>query len=125
MHPVDGSPSEPRLALPAKKRSVAGVGFVGVLVAMAALPLAALFWIAFGVQSDAWTHLTRYVLPPVAWHTMVLLLLVALGTVLVGTGTAWLVALCSFPGRRFFRWALVLPLAVPTYISAYFWVELP
>jgi hypothetical protein len=28
-------------------------------------------------------------------------------------GCAWLVAMCDFPLRSFFRWALVLPLAVP------------
>src|SRR5690606_10749599 len=50
-----------------------------------------------------------------------LILVAASGTIAltVGAGTAWLVAMCEFPGRRFFRWALVLPLAVPAYMAAY------
>src|SRR3546814_17902277 len=27
--------------------------------------------------------------------------------------------MCRFPGRRFFEWALILPLAVPAYVMAY------
>lgn len=47
----------------------------------------------------------------------------ALGTALLGTGTAWLVTMCSFPGRRIFEWALVLPLAAPAYIIAYAYAD--
>ncbi len=41
----------------------------------------------------------------------------------IGTGTAWLVAVCRFPGRGLFEWALLLPLAVPTYIQAYVYLD--
>ena len=40
-------------------------------------------------------------------------------TGVVGTVTAWLVVMCSFPGRAWLEWALLLPLAVPAYIAAY------
>jgi iron(III) transport system permease protein len=43
---------------------------------------------------------------------------------LVGTLLAALTAFCDFPGRRLFQWAAVLPLAFPTYLSAYIYVEL-
>ncbi len=42
----------------------------------------------------------------------------------VGTGAAWLVAAYEFPGRRLLDWALLLPLAVPTYIAAYAYLDL-
>ena len=42
----------------------------------------------------------------------------------IGTGTAWLVTMYHFPGRRIFQWLLLLPLAVPTYIIAYAYLEL-
>ncbi len=42
---------------------------------------------------------------------------VTLATVL-GVGSAWCIAMFDFPGRRFFSWVFVLPLALPTYISA-------
>jgi iron(III) transport system permease protein len=47
----------------------------------------------------------------------------ALATV-IGAAGAWLVARTDLPGRRFWQVTLVLPLAVPSYISAFVWVEL-
>ena len=41
----------------------------------------------------------------------------------IGVGTAWLVTMFRFPGRRVFEWALLLPLAVPTYIVAYAYLD--
>ena len=41
----------------------------------------------------------------------------------IGVGTAWLVTMFRFPGRRVFEWALLLPLAVPTYIIAYAYLD--
>jgi iron(III) transport system permease protein len=37
--------------------------------------------------------------------------------------TAWLTAMHEFPGRRFFEWALVLPLAMPAYVMAYVYTD--
>ena len=45
-------------------------------------------------------------------------------SLLIGTGTAWLVTMYRFPGRRAFQWLLLLPLAMPTYIIAYAYLEL-
>jgi iron(III) transport system permease protein len=42
----------------------------------------------------------------------------------VGTGAAWLVTAYDFPGRRILDWALLLPLAVPTYIVAYAYLDI-
>ncbi|MGI9365881.1 MAG: ABC transporter permease [Rhizobiaceae bacterium] len=87
------------------------------------LPVGALVWIAAHASLDVWPHLARYVLPTALWDTALLLLLVAVGTIILGAGCAWMTSLCDFPGRKFFSWALVLPLAVPTYIAAYTHVE--
>jgi len=48
-----------------------------------------------------------------------LTVLTGLLTALLGVSLAWLVAAHDFPLRRFFRWALLLPLAIPPYIAAY------
>jgi iron(III) transport system permease protein len=37
----------------------------------------------------------------------------------LGVPTAWLVTRYEFPGRQVLKWALILPLAIPTYIAAY------
>jgi iron(III) transport system permease protein len=66
-----------------------------------------------------WAHLSRYVLPEVLANTLMLVVGVALVGGTVGTGLAWLTAMCDFPGRRFFDWALLLPLAIPGYVLAF------
>ena len=44
---------------------------------------------------------------------------VAAGTLLIGVSCAWLTSVCVFPGKRFFSWALLMPLAFPGYLIAY------
>ena len=46
-----------------------------------------------------------------------------MGTLFIGTCTAWLVTLCRFPGSRIFEWALLLPLAMPAYVVAYVYTD--
>lgn len=70
-----------------------------------------------------WRHLASTVLPRYLTNTLFLTVTVGLGTLIIGTGTAWLVVMCRFPGRRLFEWALLLPLAVPTYVIAYAYTD--
>lgn len=70
-------------------------------------------------QPEIWSHLVQHVLPDLLTNTFWLLLGVALGTGVLGTTLAWLTTVCEFPGRRFFSWALVLPLAIPAYVTAF------
>ncbi|KQT94232.1 hypothetical protein ASG49_04855 [Marmoricola sp. Leaf446] len=51
--------------------------------------------------------------------TVGLLLGVGLGTAVLGTGLAWLVAAHEFPGRRVLEVLLVLPLAMPGYVLGF------
>jgi iron(III) transport system permease protein len=94
------------------------------IAAIALLPLAAVGLIALGSSGDAWPHLINYVLPGAVRSTLGLMIGVGLSTLIVGTGTAWLVTMYGFPGRRLFEWLLLLPLAVPTYIIAFSYLEL-
>ncbi|MBY6135413.1 iron ABC transporter permease [Nocardioides marinus] len=81
---------------------------------MLAVALAA----AFG-GTDTIRHLSATVLPGYTLTTLLLVALVAIGTLAVGTGAAWLVTMTRFPGVRFLEIALVLPLAFPAYVLAY------
>ena len=45
-------------------------------------------------------------------------------TAITGIGTAWLVTAYHFPGRNALCWLLPLPLAIPTYIVAYVYVDI-
>ncbi|MBB5020189.1 iron(III) transport system permease protein [Chitinivorax tropicus] len=69
--------------------------------------------------NDVWPHLVETLLPELVANTTWLALGVGVGTSLLGVGLAWLTAIHQFPGRRFFRWALMLPLAMPAYVMAF------
>ena len=85
--------------------------------------MAALAVLASRGSGALWPHLLRYVVPDAAGETLMLLAGVGLVVALVGAGTAWLVAAHDFPGRNVLRWALLLPLAVPTYLVAFAYLD--
>lgn len=96
----------------------AALGFAFLL----ALPVLAIAAIALTSAPDVWPHLLTTVLPGHLRRTGALMAGVGLLTLIIGVSTAWLVTQCEFPLRRFFTWALVLPLAMPGYIIAYTYV---
>ncbi|GLS46131.1 ABC transporter permease [Methylobacterium brachythecii] len=75
-------------------------------------------------NGENWPHLFAYVLPQAVWDTVLLLTGVGVVVVAVGVGTAWLVTAFDFPGRRWLDAALILPLAIPTYVVAYAYLDL-
>ena len=98
---------------------------IGIAVALlAGLPVASVGLNLFaGGTSETWAHLSHTVLPEYIANSLWLCLGVGLGVGVVGVATAWLTAMHDFPGRRFFEWALVLPLAVPAYVMAYVYTD--
>ncbi len=94
------------------------------LAAIVALPLATIVVLALTAPDNAWPHLMRTVLPGALRDTALLMFGVGVLCLAFGTGTAWLITMYRFPGRAILDRLLVLPLAMPTYISAYCYVEL-
>ena len=94
------------------------------VAALVALPLLGVLSSLAAPQGALWQHLAETQLPDILGNTAVLLAGVGLGTTLVGTGTAWLVTMCRFPGSRPLAWALLLPLVLPTYIIGYAYADL-
>ncbi|MDG2496459.1 MAG: iron ABC transporter permease [Alphaproteobacteria bacterium] len=95
-------------------------------VALPILPLLALVWIALApapAQAPIWGHLWASVLPGQIVTTALLMAGVATVTGVIGTGSAWAVTFYRFPLRRTLSWALLLPLAIPTYLMAYSYAE--
>jgi len=94
-----------------------------VIALLVATPVIVVLVHIFFPSGDIWGHLVSTVLPRYLGNTLVLSLVVGFGTTLIGTACAWLVVMCRFPGRRIFEWALLLPLAVPTYVIAYAYTD--
>jgi iron(III) transport system permease protein len=91
---------------------------------IAIAPLIAIATLAAQSSGDTWPHLIANVLPGALKTTLLLMLGVGTLTLVIGTGTAWLVTMYRFPGSRVLAWLLLLPLAMPTYIIAFCFLEL-
>ncbi|HDN9023731.1 ABC transporter permease [Aeromonas veronii] len=88
------------------------------------LPVIALLFSAFSAEGDLFRHLADTVLLDYLGNTLGLVVGVVLLSLLFGVPTAWLVAMCQVPGRRALQWALMLPMAMPSYIVAYVYTDL-
>ncbi|KQV70504.1 iron ABC transporter permease [Rhizobium sp. Root1220] len=88
------------------------------------LPFASLVYQASKGSPGLWLHLVSTVLPVALVDTLLLLGGVGLLAGALGTMLAWLVTAFEFRGRWVLEWALLLPLAVPTYIIAYAYLDI-
>ena len=102
-----------------RERHPAALVSATLIAAIVLVPIASIVAIALSGTGADWPHLARNVLPRSTATTLWLLAMVSAGTASIGVTGAWLVVAFDFPFRRFLAWALVLPLAVPTYLAAY------
>lgn len=98
------------------------------LALLLTLPVLAVFaaWLPWGGDALAGPILREMastVLPGYALTTVWLGLMVALGAAVVGTVAAATVTLFDFAGRRTLEWLLLLPLAMPAYVTAYAYTD--
>ena len=102
---------------------LSGISFWKVLTPLVFLvflsPVVIVLFSLFGEYSENWNHLYNFVLIDYITNSLILVTGVSLITLFIGTGTAWLITNFNFHGKRFFEWALILPLAIPPYILAY------
>ena len=88
------------------------------------LPVIAVLYLALFPEENAWPHLIDTVLPGYLKSTATLMIGVGLLTFAIGTGSAWLMAMYDFPGKKVLSWALLLPFAVPAYVIAYVYTDI-
>lgn len=88
-------------------------------VALVVLPIVLVGLGVLTPSTEVWAQLWDTRLPGMILTTIGLLVGVALGTLVLGAGLAWLVSAYDFPGVRVFSWALVLPLAMPAYVLGF------
>lgn len=88
------------------------------------LPVAAILSLAMRPAEGTWGHLVATVLPDAVSQTLQLMAGIGALTLVIGTGTAWLVTMYRFPGRALLDRLLVIPLAMPAYIVAFCYAEL-
>ena len=96
-----------------------------VLIAIAVvLPACSLLLLAINGGAHAWLSLFNAASLQAIVNTLLLTFGVGCFVAVVGVGCAWLVTAYDFQSRSVLSWALLLPLAVPTYIVAYTYLDL-
>ncbi len=93
--------------------------FAAATVGLLTLPLLYVSYLALSADSAVWGRLWATRIPELLTNTISLAAAVSLAACALGVSLAWLVVRFDFPGRRIWEWALVLPLAMPTYVLAY------
>ena len=104
----------------ASSRKLGGFGVAAWLTALVVgAPVLAVGLNLLTPRWDVWRHLAETMLFELVRNTVCLLAGVGVLAGMLGTSLAWLVSSHRFPGRSFFEWALVLPMAVPAYVIAF------
>ena len=123
--PADGGSYTPGFLMPEQSPEVRAWRLASLLpAALVAVPLLVVFAGWLQPESEVWRHLAETVLGDLIANTLYLLVGVGFGVLFLGVGLAWLTAMCEFPGRWLFDWALMLPLAVPAYVLAFVFLGL-
>ena len=108
-----------------KAHALLGLRVMAILAALAVtMPMLVILSSVLQPASEIWRHILETLLFDLLKNTVILCMGVMAGTFLLGVGAAWLTAACDFPGRNFFNWALMLPLAIPTYVFAFVFIGL-
>lgn len=93
-----------------------------IIAGLVVVPIGVLLTSVFKPERDIWNHLAETLLGSLLLNTFWLSLGVLVCTSLLGVSLGWLTGACSFPGRRLFSWALILPLAMPAYVLAFIFI---
>jgi iron(III) transport system permease protein len=90
-----------------------------IVAGLVVLPILNLLSALLSPSFEMWERLWATILPRMLGNTLLLLGGVGALTLIIGTGMAWLVTAYNFPLRAFFERALLLPLAVPTFVMGF------
>ncbi len=96
---------------------------VGIIALLMISPVLVVLSGVFTNSTETWDHLVATVLPQYIKNSLILMVGVGLGVLVLGVTTAWLISTCQFPGRSWFEWLLLLPLAAPAYLLAYVYTD--
>jgi iron(III) transport system permease protein len=106
-------------------RSVTSMRAFSISIALGALvPILVIFFSFTQPEPEIWEHIVKTLLMELLQNTLVLCIGVMAGSFIIGVGSAWLTTMYDFPGRKTINWALMLPLAMPTYVLAFVFIGL-
>ncbi len=89
------------------------------IVCFVSIPIFTILIKLFNGPGESWGHLKSTVLIDYISNSLSLLFGTSILTLFFGVCTAWIVSRYEFTFRKLFEWLLILPLAIPSYITAY------
>ena len=89
------------------------------IVVCIAIPIFTLLVKLFSGPGETWNHIVSILLPKYFSNTFLLIFGCSLLVLVIGISSAWIVSRYEFPFRKTLEWMLILPLAIPSYITAY------
>ena len=98
--------------------------FAALIAATFAIPILLILLSLFSGFNENFTHIYEVVLYEYSLNSLYLVIGVSSLVIFIGVISAWLVTNYDFIGKKFFTWALILPLAIPPYILAYVFTEI-
>jgi iron(III) transport system permease protein len=93
--------------------------FLLIICLFVAVPIAIIFFNLIKGPGETWSHLVDYLLLTYVQNSLLLILGAASLALLFGVTSSWVVSRYHFPFRKQLEWLLILPLAIPSYITAY------
>src|SRR5690625_3794346 len=90
-----------------------------IMVVLVLLPVSVIVVSWADPQTELWQPLIETQLARLLGNTIILVLGVGFWILVLGVSLVWLAVVCVFPGRRCLDWALLLRLAIPTYVVAF------
>ena len=94
------------------------------IIMVTIVPILTVFSYLFFPTTELWSHLANNLLFTYLSNSLIIVISVATITLIIGVSLAWLIAMCDFPGKNIFKWLVVMPIAIPTYVSAYIYAGL-
>lgn len=89
------------------------------IIALILIPNINIFISIFSKPGENWLHIKDYLLKDYVINSSILLFYTGILTGLIGVSLAWIISIYEFPMSGFFKWGLILPLSIPSYIGAY------
>lgn len=93
--------------------------FTLTIVFVITFPILFIFLKLFSGPGETWGHLVKNVLGDYVANSLYLIIGCTIITIIAGVTSAWLVSRYRFPLQKQLQWCLILPLAIPSYITAY------
>ena len=98
--------------------------FLFLIISIVIIPIITVISYIFSPSTELWGHLANNLLIEYLFNTFIILIFVGIISTILGVSCAWLVTMYKFPGKDVFKWLLIMPIAIPTYVAAYIYAGL-